>query len=330
MPHLCFLHKGIRLILSFLCAIWLSVCTLDRPIRKEGCASWDLGKGTWGGREKGFGTVPVWCRCIGSGVGDGVVLAGKWVEVTVWVVRVLANVNTTNNQRGNGTGQKPTCYECGAQGQFKKDYPNLKNNNRGTQGGNAIAPASVYDGSCMDKPRLQRRYGSQIAVTPTTLDHYYDVELADKRIIGLNSILKGYTLNLLNHPFKIDLMPVELGCFDAIIGMDWLQNTVRDWGNETRLNIISCTKIQKYMLKGCHVFLAYITTKETEDKSEKKRLEDIPIVRNFLKVFPEDLSGLPPTRKVEFQIDLIPSAAPVARAPYRLASSEMKELSEQL
>nr|GEV87356.1 hypothetical protein [Tanacetum cinerariifolium] len=56
---------------------------------KEGCASWDLGKGTWGGQEKGFGTVPVWCRCTGSGVGDGVVLAGKWVEVTVWVVRVL-------------------------------------------------------------------------------------------------------------------------------------------------------------------------------------------------------------------------------------------------
>nr|GEY47421.1 hypothetical protein [Tanacetum cinerariifolium] len=58
-------------------------------MRKEGCASWDLGKRTWGGRERGFGTVPVWCRCTGSGVGDGVVLAGKWVEVTVWVVRVL-------------------------------------------------------------------------------------------------------------------------------------------------------------------------------------------------------------------------------------------------
>nr|GFB86805.1 hypothetical protein [Tanacetum cinerariifolium] len=53
------------------------------------CASWDLGKGTWGDREKGFGSVPVWCRCTGSGVGDGVVLAGKWVEVTIWVVRVL-------------------------------------------------------------------------------------------------------------------------------------------------------------------------------------------------------------------------------------------------
>ncbi|GJT80782.1 putative reverse transcriptase domain-containing protein [Tanacetum coccineum] len=84
------------------------------------------------------------------------------------------------------------------------------------------------------------------------------------------------------------------------------------------------------MLKGCPVFLAHVTTKEVEDKSEKKRLEDVPIVRDFPKVFPEDLPGLPPTRQVEFQIDLIPGAAPVARAPYRLAPSEMKELSEQL
>ncbi|GKA98756.1 hypothetical protein Tco_0826693 [Tanacetum coccineum] len=88
--------------------------------------------------------------------------------------------------------------------------------------------------------------------------------------------------------------------------------------------------MQKYMLKGCHVFLAHVTTKETEDKSEKKRLEDVPIIQNFPEVFPEDLSGLPPTRQVEFQIDLIPGTAPVARAPYRLALSEMKELSDQL
>ncbi|GJZ24029.1 putative reverse transcriptase domain-containing protein [Tanacetum coccineum] len=76
------------------------------------------------------------------------------------------------------------------------------------------------------------------------------------------------------------------------------------------------------MLKGCPVFLAHVTTKEVEDKSEKKRLEDVPIVRDFPEVFPEDLPGLPPTRQVEFQIDLVPGAAPVARAPYRLAPSE--------
>ncbi|GJV08048.1 putative reverse transcriptase domain-containing protein [Tanacetum coccineum] len=294
-----------------------------------------------------------------------------------------ANANTANNQRGTGTGQKATCFECGAQGHFKRECPKLRNNNRSNQGGNGNAPAKVYvlghTGTNLDsnvvtgtfllnnryasilfntgvnKSFVSTAFSSQMDITPITLDHYYDVELADGRIIGLNTIIRGFTLNFLNHPFNIDLMPVELGSFNVIIGMDWLakyqavivcaEKIIRiPWGNETliihgdgsnrgnetHLNIISCTKTQKYMLKGCLIFLAHVTTKETEDKSEKKRLEDVPIVQDFPEVFPEDLSGLPPTRQVEFQIDLIPGAAPVARAPYRLAPSEMKELSDQL
>nr|GFC97743.1 putative reverse transcriptase domain-containing protein [Tanacetum cinerariifolium] len=90
---------------------------------------------------------------------------------------------------------------------------------------------------------------------------------------------------------------------------------------ESRLNIISCTKAQKYLSMVCDVFLANVTTKEAKDKSEDKRLEDVPIVRDFPEVFPEDLPGIPPARPVEFQIDLVPGAVPVARAPYRLAPS---------
>ncbi|GJY32057.1 hypothetical protein Tco_0415552 [Tanacetum coccineum] len=106
--------------------------------------------------------------------------------------------------------------------------------------------------------------------------------------------------------------------------------SLRNQGNGTRLNIISCTKTQKYLLKGHHVFLAHATIKEIKDKSGEKQLKDVPIIQNFLKVFPEDLSGLPPTRQVEFRIDLMPGATPIARAPYRFAFSEIKELSEQL
>ncbi|GJY67451.1 putative reverse transcriptase domain-containing protein [Tanacetum coccineum] len=84
------------------------------------------------------------------------------------------------------------------------------------------------------------------------------------------------------------------------------------------------------MEKGCQVFLAQVTKKETKVKSKEKRLEDVPIIRKFLKVFPEDLPGLPPARQVEFQIDLVLGAALVTRAPYRLAPSEMQELSAQL
>ncbi|GJS45827.1 putative reverse transcriptase domain-containing protein [Tanacetum coccineum] len=237
--------------------------------------------------------------------------------------RSTANANNANNQKGTGSGQKPTCYECRVQGHFKRDCPKLKNNNRGNQTGNGNAPAKVYavgyigtksDSNIVtgmfllnnryasvlfdtgaDRSFMSTAFSSQINITPTVLDHYYDVELADRRIIGLNTILRGRTLNFLNHPFNIDLMPVELGSFDAIIGMDWLakyqaiivcaEKIVRiPWGNETvivrgdksnqgnetRLDIISCTKMQRYMLKGCPIFLAHVTTKEIEDKSEKK------------------------------------------------------------
>ncbi|GJV36220.1 hypothetical protein Tco_1408697 [Tanacetum coccineum] len=105
----------------------------------------------------------------------------------------------------------------------------------------------------------------------------------------------------------------QLGSSDVIIGMDWL--------SMYHAMIVSAEKIVRH-----HVFLEHVTTKETEDKSGEKRLEDIPIVWDF----PEELSGLPLTRQVEFQIDLMPGVAPVARAPYRLAPSKMKELSEQL
>ncbi|GKB86072.1 putative reverse transcriptase domain-containing protein [Tanacetum coccineum] len=126
-------------------------------------------------------------------------------------------------------------------------------------------------------------------------------------------------------------MPVEMGSFDVIIGMDWLLKyhvvIVCDekivcipFGNKilivhgdgsnnehgSRLNIILCTKTQKYLLKGCHVFLAHVTARKAEDKSEEKRLDDVPIVRDFPKVFLEDFLGILPTRQVEFQIDLVP------------------------
>ncbi|GJX82153.1 putative reverse transcriptase domain-containing protein [Tanacetum coccineum] len=89
-------------------------------------------------------------------------------------------------------------------------------------------------------------------------------------------------------------------------------------------------RTQKYIQKGCQVYLAQVTSKKDENKSEEKRLEDVPIIREFLEVFLDDLPGLPPARQVEFQINLVPGVAPVARTPYRLAPAEMQELSTQL
>nr|GEW23699.1 hypothetical protein [Tanacetum cinerariifolium] len=205
-----------------------------------------------------------------------------------------ANTNNNNNNRRATTAYQgvPTCFECGAQG--------------GNLNANVVTGTFLLNNHCasilfdtgVDKSFVSTAFSSLININPSTLDYSYDVELADGQIIGVNTVIRGCTLNLLNRPFNIDLMPVELGSFDVIVG---------------------------YL-----VFLANITTKMIKDKSEEKQLEDVPIVRDFLEVFPEDLPGLSPTRQVEFQIDLIPGAAPVARAPYRLAPSEMKELSDQL
>nr|GFD26168.1 putative reverse transcriptase domain-containing protein [Tanacetum cinerariifolium] len=122
-------------------------------------------------------------------------------------------------------------------------------------------------------------------------------------------------------PFNIDVMPVELGSFDVIIGMDWLAKYYA---------LIVCDEKVVRIPYENKVYLAQVTSKKDKDKSEEKRLEDVPIVREFLEVFPKNLPGLPPARQVEFQIHLVPGAAPVARAPYRLAPAEMQELSTQL
>ncbi|GJR28461.1 putative reverse transcriptase domain-containing protein [Tanacetum coccineum] len=265
-----------------------------------------------------------------------------------------------------------TCFECGVQGHYRKDYPKVKNQNRGNKarvpdargkayvlgGGDANPGSNTVTGTFLlndhlaymlfdsgaDKSFVSNTFSALLDITPSALDVSYAVELADRRTSKTNTVLRGCTLGLLGHPFNIDLMPVDLSSFDVIIGMDWLaknhavivcdEKIVRiPYGNEIlifqgdkcdkekklMLSIISCEKAQKYIEKGCQLFLAQVTVKENKDESKEKRLEDVPTVRNFPEVFPEDLPGLPPIRQVEFQINLVPGVAPVARALYRLA-----------
>ncbi|GKA54412.1 putative reverse transcriptase domain-containing protein [Tanacetum coccineum] len=303
---------------------------------------------------------------------------GAWTEYvseganTSWAEWARA-YTAGNNERRGYAGPLPYCNKCRMHheglctmrcGNCKKVghqtrdcraaiAPNTQRAPVGNQQGNETTARAYAHGGGETNPVFHIGHGALLDVTPTTLDTSYAVELADGRISETNIVLRGCTLGLLGHPFDIDLMPVELGSFDVIIGMDWLakyhalivcdEKVVRiPYGNEvliirgdscdggSKLNIISCTKTQKYIEKGCQVYLAQVTSKKAEDKSEERRLEDVPIVREFPEVFPEELPGLPPTRQVEFQIDLVPGAATVAHEHRNNCTSCYAELSTQL
>ncbi|GKB26832.1 putative reverse transcriptase domain-containing protein, partial [Tanacetum coccineum] len=214
--------------------------------------------------------------------------------------------------------------------------------------------ASVLFDIGADRSFMSYAFSKYINIHPTTLDTNYSVELADDKSLTTNTILRGCTLNLQNHLFEIDLLPIELGSFDVIVGMDWMakhhaevvcyekyirvpyrndmliiQGERSGIKSKSRLEVISSIRTQKYIGQGCQVFLIQMMKKE-KNKISKRRIEDVPVVRDFPEVFPEELPGLPPTRQVEFHIELILRAAPVAHASYRLAPTEMKELVEQL
>ncbi|GJY18735.1 putative reverse transcriptase domain-containing protein [Tanacetum coccineum] len=131
-------------------------------------------------------------------------------------------------------------------------------------------------------------------------------EIADGKKVEVDRIIRGCKLELGNSLFTIDLIPLGHGSFDVIVGMDWL--------SQNKAVIVCHEKVVEIPLIGGEIL----------------RVGDISVVRDFVDVFPEDLSGLPPQRQVEFHIDLIPGAMPVAKSPYRLAPSEMQELSGQL
>ncbi|GJR41835.1 putative reverse transcriptase domain-containing protein [Tanacetum coccineum] len=147
-----------------------------------------------------------------------------------------------------------------------------------------------------DRSFISISLASMLNIPSITIDTFYDIKMADGNLVSTNTIIKGCTLTLLNQPFEINLMPIKLGSFDVVIGMDWL--------SKHHAKILYDEKVVHIPING-----------------------ETLIIRD---VFPKDLPGLPPVRQVEFQIDLIPRATPIARTPYRLAPSEMQELSNQL
>ncbi|GJV03989.1 putative reverse transcriptase domain-containing protein [Tanacetum coccineum] len=341
--------------------------------------------------RKGYaGPHPLYNKCIYHHVGPCTVKCNNCKRVGHQTRDCRSAAAVPNTQRAPlGNQQGVICYEYRRPGHVKRECTKLGNQNHGNRVGNKTRKqtggnkattkayaigrggtnpdsnvvtdtfllnnsyASMLFDLGIDKSFVSSTFSALLDVAPSTLDTSYAVELADGRISVTNIVLRGCTLGLLGHPFDIDLMPVELGSFDVIIGMDWLakyhaliicdEKVVRiPYGDEvliirgdncddrSKLNIISCTRNQKYIQKGCQVYLAQVTSKKAEDKSEEKRLKDVSIIREFPEVFLEDLPELPLARQVEFQIDLVLGAAPIARAPYRLAPAKIQELSTQL
>nr|GEW13399.1 putative reverse transcriptase domain, ribonuclease H-like domain, aspartic peptidase domain protein [Tanacetum cinerariifolium] len=210
-----------------------------------------------------------------------------------------------------------TCFNCNEKGHRKRDCPKLKNNGQGGNNRGAVYKLRALDAQqdpkvvtgtfllnnryatalfdpSADKSFVSTNFSTLIDIKPVELDTSYEVELADRKI-------------------------VKLGSFDITIGTDWLSryDAAILYGEK---------KARKYIENGCELFLAQVTKQE----SKLKGLEDVPVIQDFPEVFPEELPGLSPPRQFEFRIYLIPGAAPVASALYRLTPSEMKELSEQL
>ncbi|GKC08663.1 reverse transcriptase domain-containing protein [Tanacetum coccineum] len=236
-----------------------------------------------------------------------------------------------------------TCHACGEKGHYKSQCSRANNNAHRRayllRDKNAHQDLNIVTGTFLLNQHLARvlfdsgayksfvsiSLASMLNISPITLDTTYDIEMADGNLVGTNNVIQGCTLILINQPFEVDLMPIKLGSFDVVIGIDWLSKyhariicdekvihvsidgetlIIRGDQSKPRLSLISCIKTERYISSGYQVFIAQVM----EKKFDKKRLEDIPVVRRKKT---EDLLGLPPIRQVEFQIDLMPGTAPI-------------------
>ncbi|GJR00549.1 putative reverse transcriptase domain-containing protein [Tanacetum coccineum] len=250
---------------------------------------------------------------------------------------------------GNDFLQNVTCFECGEKGHFKDKYPKAGNQqNDGArrrayvvienpqQNPNVVTGTFLFNDhyvcilfdSGAEKSFVSSAFTHFIDIAPATLNTSYEVELADGKVVSTNTILRSCTLVLCNHVFKIDLLPTRLGSFDVIIGMDWLayHRALIDYYEKIVRIPLPNGKILKVQGERPEKDLCSLAC----IKADEKKLDDIRVVRDFPKVFPNDLLGLPLVREIEFCIDLIPGGSLVVRSPYWLAPSEMLELPNQL
>ncbi|GJR21787.1 putative reverse transcriptase domain-containing protein [Tanacetum coccineum] len=275
--------------------------------------------------------------------------------------RTGGNFALTVSKQGQGkrqyAGQHPKCAKCNFHHSGNRPNPVLaievntkQGNNRNQAQGRAFGLgvaealqdpnvvtgtfslndrfATVLFDSGADYSFISTKFLPLINMKPSVISPGYEIEIASGVIVETNKIIRGCRLELECHTFIIDLIPFGYGSFNVVVGMDWLP--------KLRAKIVCYEKIVQIPLSNRDILEVHRERPEGNLKQLKTmkvnepKLKDIPIVHEFPGVFSEDLSGLPPSREVEFYIELIPGAVPVVKSPYRLAPTEMHELSNQL
>nr|GEV46740.1 hypothetical protein [Tanacetum cinerariifolium] len=228
-----------------------------------------------------------------------------------------------------------TCYGCGEKGNYKDKFPKGRNHQdegacarayvMGTENPqhnlNVVTGtflvndhyASILFDSGDEKSFVSIEFTPFINIATAILDTSYEVELVDGKVVRTNTVLHGCTLALFNNVFKIDLLPTRLGSFDVIVGMDWL--------SYHRVVIVCYEKIFRIPLLNGEILKIQGERPKKDSKSlscikaDEKNLDDIRIIRDFPKVFTDDLTCLPPVREIKFRTDLIPDALSVVKSP---------------
>nr|GEW24658.1 putative reverse transcriptase domain-containing protein [Tanacetum cinerariifolium] len=221
--------------------------------------------------------------------------------VTATTTKTTATMITANNRTKDKKLSGPCTVKCNTCN--KVDHQTKNCINKGLATGSNLLPVPVTCHACGEKGHYANRCHKN----------------TKNNAQGRTYMLRDRNAHRDPNVVTVNLVPIKLGSFNVVVAMDWL--------SKYHAKIICDEKVVHIPIDGETLI---IQAQVMEKKSEDKRLEDIPVVREFLDVFLENLPGLPPVRQVEFQIDLIPGATPVARAPYRFSPSEMQELYDQL
>ena len=211
----------------------------------------------------------------------------------------------------------------------------------GTLSVNSLNACVLID-SGASRSFMSIQFMHKLGVEPIPLEETMSIEIANQEVITVDKICPNCEIAIEKQNFAIDLIPIKLGEFEVILGMDWLtkydaqincrKKRVSLKGNDGKRIIMRGQKqVKKFLTvmqakrllrQGCQAYLAHVVNVE----KPSPKIEEIPVVKEYKDVFPEELSGLPPDRQIEFTIDLVPGTTPISKAPYRMAPAEMKEL----